>query len=66
MILDLEKKSANADSASKIKEFRDKVESELSFICHDLINVVEKNLLPITTANEAKVFYLKLVGDYWR
>jgi 14-3-3 protein epsilon len=66
MILALEKKDGNADSVGKIKEFRDKVESELAFICHDLINVVEKNLLPITSANDAKVFYLKMVGDYWR
>mmetsp|Transcript_55846 Transcript_55846/g.147637 ORF Transcript_55846/g.147637 Transcript_55846/m.147637 type:complete len:171 (+) Transcript_55846:250-762(+) len=65
MILNLEKKG-NADSASKIKEFRDKVESELSFICHDLINVVEKYLLPATTANDVKVFYYKMLGDYWR
>ncbi len=66
MILGLEKKEGNADSVGKIKEFRDKVESELSYICHDLINVVEKNLLPLTSDNEIKVFYLKMVGDYWR
>ena len=66
MILGLEKKEGNAESVGKIKEFRDKVESELAFICHDLITVVEKNLLPSASANESKVFYNKLVGDYWR
>ena len=50
----------------KIKEYRKKVEKELEEICGDILNILEKNLIPSATSGESKVFYYKMKGDYHR
>eukprot|EP00286_Rhodomonas_abbreviata_P012506 CAMPEP_0181319170 /NCGR_PEP_ID=MMETSP1101-20121128/17421_1 /TAXON_ID=46948 /ORGANISM="Rhodomonas abbreviata, Strain Caron Lab Isolate" /LENGTH=232 /DNA_ID=CAMNT_0023426737 /DNA_START=20 /DNA_END=718 /DNA_ORIENTATION=+ len=67
MITDLENKEADATSKGKIKEYRDKVETELNQICNDAITLVDANLLPAAGDDvEAQVFFHKLKGDYCR
>jgi len=51
---------------AKIKEYRQKVEKELSDICDDILNILTKHLIPSATSGESKVFYYKMQGDYHR
>ncbi|KAE8685757.1 14-3-3 protein 10 [Hibiscus syriacus] len=49
-----------------VKEYRSKIESELSDVCASILTLLESNLIPSATASESKVFYLKMKGDYHR
>ena len=51
---------------AKIKEYRGKIEAELSGICNDILTILDKHLVPSATSGESKVFYYKMKGDYWR
>jgi len=56
-------------SNDQIKVFRGHVEGELSSICREVLELLDKNLVPAAAkgANvEAQVFYLKMAGDYYR
>jgi 14-3-3 protein epsilon len=39
---------------------------ELEKICQELLDVLEKHLLPEDHSAEGQVFYWKMAGDYWR
>jgi len=49
-----------------IKAFRARVELELARKCNELIDIITKDLLPIASTAEAKVFYMKMKADYHR
>eukprot|EP00744_Colponema_vietnamica_P000078 GILI01000150.1.p2 GENE.GILI01000150.1~~GILI01000150.1.p2 ORF type:complete len:256 (+),score=97.18 GILI01000150.1:1-768(+) len=49
-----------------IKSYRSRIESELSSICNDVLSVLDKCLIPLSSSAESKVFYLKMKGDYFR
>mmetsp|Transcript_23335 Transcript_23335/g.43340 ORF Transcript_23335/g.43340 Transcript_23335/m.43340 type:complete len:254 (-) Transcript_23335:113-874(-) len=49
-----------------IKGYRSKVEAELNKKCHDILEVLSKELIPQATQEQATVFYLKMKGDYYR
>eukprot|EP01063_Lacrimia_lanifica_P006828 TRINITY_DN142_c0_g1_i1.p2 TRINITY_DN142_c0_g1~~TRINITY_DN142_c0_g1_i1.p2 ORF type:complete len:250 (+),score=147.61 TRINITY_DN142_c0_g1_i1:57-806(+) len=57
-----QKQSGNA---AKVKEYREMVEAELSDICQDIIDLLENNILS-NTANDGRVFFKKMQGDYHR
>ncbi|XP_062077082.1 14-3-3-like protein GF14 psi [Humulus lupulus] len=61
-----EETRGNAEHVSTIKDYRSKIENELASICGDILDVLEKKLVPSATAPESKVFYLKMKGDYHR
>jgi 14-3-3 protein epsilon len=61
-----EKEKTDADKVAVISDYRKRVEEELENICNELLNVVEKHLLPNDKTAEGRVFYLKMAGDYWR
>jgi len=42
------------------------VEKELRDICQDILDVLDKHLIPSSTTGESKVFYYKMKGDYHR
>eukprot|EP00871_Galdieria_phlegrea_P002641 jgi/Galph1/3378/GphlegSOOS_G2038.1 len=48
------------------KEYRKKIEDELSSICRDILSLLENNLIPSAKSGESKVFYYKMKGDYYR
>ncbi|KAL2084312.1 hypothetical protein ACEWY4_019830 [Coilia grayii] len=48
------------------KEYREKIEKELKDICNDVLELLDKFLIPNATPPESKVFYLKMKGDYYR
>ena len=47
-----------------IKDYREKVESELRSICTTVLELLDKYLIANATNPESKVFYLKMKGDY--
>jgi 14-3-3 protein epsilon len=49
-----------------IREFRSKVEGEITGICQDIIELLDKHVLPLAASAESKVYYLKMKGDYLR
>ena len=61
-----EKKKENSAFLICIQEYRRKVENELTAICTRVLTEVENHLLKRAEEPEAKVFYLKMKGDYNR
>ena len=49
-----------------IKEYKEKVQKELEDLCNKICNTIEASLLPKAQTDEAKVFYHKMKGDYYR
>lgn len=43
-----------------IRQYRAQVEKELKDICADILEVLEKHLIPCATTGESKVFYYKM------
>ncbi|KAI4387529.1 hypothetical protein MLD38_005355 [Melastoma candidum] len=61
-----EESKGNDQNVHLIKGYRQKVEDELSKICSDILSIIDKHLIPNSTAGEATVFYHKMKGDYFR
>eukprot|EP00245_Coleochaete_scutata_P008789 TRINITY_DN2750_c0_g1_i1.p1 TRINITY_DN2750_c0_g1~~TRINITY_DN2750_c0_g1_i1.p1 ORF type:complete len:262 (-),score=88.39 TRINITY_DN2750_c0_g1_i1:665-1450(-) len=61
-----EENKGNEQNVKRIKEYRNKVEAELSNICMDILNIIDGNLIPASDSGESKVFYFKMKGDYYR
>ncbi|KAK4058031.1 hypothetical protein OIO90_000770 [Microbotryomycetes sp. JL221] len=61
-----EESKGNTSQVTKIKEYRQKVEAELSEVCNDILEVLDKHLIPSAESGESKVFYHKMKGDYHR
>jgi 14-3-3 protein epsilon len=69
IITNIESKEENKSENSKTaltKKYRSQVEKELRDICQDILDLLDKNLLPNAASGESKVFYLKMKGDYHR
>jgi len=61
-----EEQKAAEDKLAMVKDYRLQVEKELKEICHDILEVLDKHLIPSSTSGESKVFYYKMKGDYHR
>ncbi|XP_048617765.1 14-3-3-like protein GF14 omicron [Brassica napus] len=61
-----EESRGHEENAKRVKDYRPKVEDELSKICYDILAVVDKHLVPSATSGEYTVFYYKMKGDYFR
>ncbi|CAE8659190.1 unnamed protein product [Polarella glacialis] len=61
-----ETSKGNADNAAYAKEYCGKVESELQKICDTILQLLESNLIPKASGGESKVFYQKMMADYYR
>ena len=55
-----------ADRMTIIKDYKAKIEQELVDICNDILSIIDDSLIPNSTSEEAKVFYHKMKGDYFR
>lgn len=67
VITSIEQKTDGGDKKLQmVKEYREKVESELKDICNDVLELLSKYLIENSTQAESKVFYLKMKGDYYR
>jgi len=49
-----------------IREYKKKVEAELTKWCQEIIKLLDDKLVSTATNAEAKVFYLKMKADYYR
>ncbi|KAH9413703.1 hypothetical protein DERP_009407 [Dermatophagoides pteronyssinus] len=61
-----EEKNSGESKLELIKNYRLQVEKELREICNDILEVLEKHLIPAAANGESKVFYYKMKGDYFR
>eukprot|EP00244_Chara_vulgaris_P000767 TRINITY_DN112_c0_g1_i1.p2 TRINITY_DN112_c0_g1~~TRINITY_DN112_c0_g1_i1.p2 ORF type:complete len:264 (+),score=59.24 TRINITY_DN112_c0_g1_i1:268-1059(+) len=61
-----EDNKGNEQNVKRIREYRHKVEQELSSICNDILTIIDENLIPSSDTGESKVFYYKMKGDYYR
>lgn len=55
-----------AEHASLALGYKSKVEAELQGICNTVLRLLEGSLVPAAQDGEAKIFYLKMQGDYNR
>eukprot|EP00300_Choanocystis_sp_HF-7_P019186 c20262_g1_i1.p1 GENE.c20262_g1_i1~~c20262_g1_i1.p1 ORF type:complete len:251 (-),score=33.79 c20262_g1_i1:117-869(-) len=61
-----EETKGNQTNVPRARAYRTKVENELKGLCHDILNLLDANLIPNSTSGESKVFYYKMKGDYYR
>ena len=61
-----EKKKETSNFLPYIQEYRKKVEEELFAKCKNVIKAIDTQLLKKAEDDEAKVFYIKMKGDYNR
>lgn len=61
-----EKKKDSSNFLAYIQEYHNRVEDELTKLCESVISTIDKFLLKRAADDEAKVFYLKMKGDYNR
>lgn len=54
------------EKKDKIVSYKEKVEKELCSNCDDILDLLDTNLIPNSDDSEAKVFYYKMKGDYYR
>lgn len=63
----MDEKEAEKDPKAKLTyEYRAEVVRELNAICHEVLELLHKYLIPNASLDESKVFYLKMAGDYYR
>ncbi|KAG2724964.1 hypothetical protein I3843_01G044200 [Carya illinoinensis] len=56
----------NEEHVVLVKDYRSKIESELSTVCAGILRLLDSHLVPSASTGESKVFYLKMKGDYHR
>ncbi|RYR47554.1 hypothetical protein Ahy_A07g033487 [Arachis hypogaea] len=61
-----EESRGNEDHVAVIRDYRSKIESELSNICDGILKLLDTRLIPSASSGDSKVFYLKMKGDYHR
>ncbi|XP_004478826.1 14-3-3 protein sigma [Dasypus novemcinctus] len=65
----IEQKSNEEGSEEKgpeVREYRDKVETELQGVCNTVLGLLDTHLIKEAGDAESRVFYLKMKGDYYR
>ncbi|KAL5969180.1 14-3-3 protein zeta [Taenia solium] len=48
------------------KKVREEIEKELNATCREILDLLDKTLLPAASNSESKIFFLKMKGDYYR
>ena len=61
-----ENHKGNAENVQKVKKYKQAIELELTQICHDILDLLDENLIPSSQSDEAKVFFYKMKADYFR
>jgi len=64
--IEQKEESKGGKNLSILREYKKKIEGELNNFCNDVLSVLDNTLIPKSTQGEAKVFYLKMKGDYYR
>ncbi|KAG7260060.1 hypothetical protein CRUP_007271 [Coryphaenoides rupestris] len=67
VVSSIEQKAEASEKKQAIsKAYREKIEKELKEICNDVLGLLDNFLIPNSTQEESKVFYMKMKGDYFR
>ncbi|CAN8289956.1 unnamed protein product [Cochlearia groenlandica] len=61
-----EESRGNDEHVTTIRDYRSKIETELSKICDGILKLLDTRLVPASANGDSKVFYLKMKGDYHR
>ncbi|KAL9270091.1 14-3-3-like protein [Drosera capensis] len=61
-----EESRGNEDHVVGIRDYRSKIEKELSEICDGILKLLDTRLIGSAAGGDSKVFYLKMKGDYHR
>ncbi|KAL8141289.1 hypothetical protein V2J09_007310 [Rumex salicifolius] len=61
-----EESRGNEAHVKQIREYRQKVETELTTVCADIMTLIDEHLVPSCSGAESTVFYYKMKGDYYR
>lgn len=61
-----EESKDNSAQVEQIKQYRYKIEKELTDTCDDILKLLDDALIPAAKTGEFKVFYYNLKGDYYR
>ncbi|KAL4496194.1 hypothetical protein ABPG72_012931 [Tetrahymena utriculariae] len=64
--LNKKEESKGSKYISLLKNQKKKIEDELSNFCKDIFEFLDYHLINKSNSNEAKVFFLKMKGDYYR
>ncbi|KAE9405056.1 14-3-3 1 protein [Gymnopus androsaceus JB14] len=65
IILSIEQKEKGSKAqVSMVKGYREKIGTKLAKIRKDILDVLDKHLIPSAASGESKVFYHKMMGDY--
>lgn len=59
-----EESKGNETQVTMIKSYRSKIEEELGKICEDILDVLDKHLIPSAASGESKVFYHKMYVSF--
>ncbi|XP_030267859.1 14-3-3 protein zeta/delta [Sparus aurata] len=62
----MEQKADNEKLKELTKNYKAKIESELNDVCQCVLELLEKHLIPKAKKKESQVFYMKMMGDYYR
>lgn len=55
-----EESKGSEEHVTIIREYRQKIETELEKVCEDVLDVLDKSLIPKAETGESKVFYYKM------
>ena len=55
-----EESKGNEENVKRIQNYRKRVEDELAKVCNDILSVIDKHLIPSSTAVESTVFFYKM------
>lgn len=62
----IEQNEKYAEYSQDCADYKKKIGKELESKCKQVIEIVKSHSLPKATEDEAKTFYLKMIGDYYR
>jgi 14-3-3 protein epsilon len=69
ILTSIEKKEEAKNGSKNIpllRGYQDKIKQELNRYCNEIVSLIDTQLLPKASNSEAKVFYHKMKGDYFR
>ncbi|XP_010794230.1 14-3-3-like protein [Notothenia coriiceps] len=66
VVSSMEHKTEDTKKSAQAKVYREAIEKELNDICQEVLDLLDKHLIPKATPADSKVFYLKMKGDYFR
>ncbi|XP_021853146.1 14-3-3-like protein GF14 omicron [Spinacia oleracea] len=63
---DMEKKEKDHTNLMRIREYRLKIESEITDHCNDAIKMIDDHLLPFASTTESTIFFINMKADNYR